>query len=95
MGNQANALNAYGQAAQGAGQAMAPANTAMADLAAYLGLGQTATQNQQRAAQINNQMPGIGSAIGSLLGLGTGYGSTIGGDLWSGLGSLATGFTGF
>jgi len=92
LGNQQNIQSGYSNAAQGAGQALAPASQQMSDLAAYLGLGQTATQNQQNATKINNSQPGIGAALGQLLGLGTGGGSTVGGSLWNGLGSMTGGW---
>lgn len=73
MGNQGNIMNAYNTAAGGAATALQPSSTMMADLATYLGLGQNATANQQRAAQINNaQQNSMWSGLGSLLGMGLG-----------------------
>ena len=71
-----SALNQLVQAMSSIGQGSAQ-NTA--GYGAYLGLGQNATQIADQATAQNNQNT-LGGAIGSLLGMGTAGGGTIGGD---------------
>lgn len=54
----------------------------------YLQLGQSSTQIADQATQINNAQGGILGGLGSLFGLGTKGGGTVGGDLFSSIGLL-------
>lgn len=88
-GNLATGLGALGTYGSTVNQAFQPLQGITSDLAQYLNIGQGATGLAQNAVQANNQNALAGwGGLGSLFGLGSGGGSTIGGDLFSGIGSL-------
>lgn len=77
------ALNQLVQAMSSIGQT-STANTA--GYGQYLGIGQNATSIDQNAAKINNAGGGIMGGLGSLFGMASGGGGTLGGDLMSTIG---------
>lgn len=72
-GNLGTGVSALGNYSGLVGSSIQPGQSELSDLAAYLGLGQSATGLQQQAAQINNQanasaFGGLGSLFGTVFG---------------------------
>jgi hypothetical protein len=72
------ALNAL---VQGQGTASAPLSTDVGNYGKYLQLGQSSTQIADQATAANNAQSGLLGGLGSLFGLSTGGGGTLGGDI--------------
>ncbi|MDE2426704.1 MAG: hypothetical protein KGO96_12435 [Elusimicrobia bacterium] len=79
--NQGDILSALSQLVSGMGNASTTLQNDVSDYGKYLALGQNATQLQDQATQINNSSGGLLGGLGSIFGLATGGGGTLGGDL--------------
>lgn len=86
---QYNNLAALDSLVNGMGTASKPLASDVSGYGNYLTLGQNSTQIADQATQINNSSSGLLGGLGSLFGMGTGGGGTLGGDLMSSIGLFA------
>lgn len=78
-----NNIAALDALVNGMGTASKPLASDVAGYGQYLNIGQDATRIADQATQINNSSSGLLGGLGSLFGLSTGDGGTLGGDLMS------------